>query len=404
MTNPTLGDVDGNGVREVADIVILQKYIHGVETFTAAAFNRSDLNGDHMVDVNDLGLLKRYILYSSPAPALTGYSYFYCISDPMKKDSDGDLDLDNADPNPMEYQLNGYFAEKMGELQSVAQEYLGDYSEAKGDVYYNLKDVWLVFYYLRSFEKGYTDSKWTKTAGADTKFISFVNNNEKYDELQEYFKSTEYIYANSEKAKIGLAHLSAVVSGLLYYPTINELLPSNANFLEILGANFLLNRREVNEKLDTLSGWGGDLQQLMNDAYDAMNDNTISENVYDLLGRDGTHFSLDDLYADIDAEIISKNITAMYTNRTSFDSNTLITEVINNCYNQSEAKRYATFSELVDLNFDTVLSAEKIDIASEYDLDDSYRIFKHPKNITDEDFEQIASAFIEKLDAIFKED
>ncbi len=35
----------------------------------------------------------------------------------MKNDTDGDLDWDHVDPDPMQHQLNGYFVQKMGELQ-----------------------------------------------------------------------------------------------------------------------------------------------------------------------------------------------------------------------------------------------------------------------------------------------
>ena len=89
------------------------------------------------------------------------------------------------------------------------------------------------------------------------------------------------------------------MSALSYYPTIGELLPDNASFLEILGAALLLNRKEVNSKLDILASWGGDLQQLMEEAYNSTINGDISDKVAILFGT-GKTFALDDAYADID--------------------------------------------------------------------------------------------------------
>lgn len=321
MTNPMLGDVDGNGVREVADIVILQKYIHGVETFTAAAFNRSDLNGDHMVDVNDLGLLKRYILYSSPAPALTGYSYFYCISDPMKKDSDGDLDLDNADPNPMEYQLNGYFAEKMGELQEAAREYLGDsYAYDIEDEYSGRMDLWLCSYYIRQFNKDYTTRTWD-VAGKDPAFVSYINENN--PELCSYFASTKELYVSVSGQTLDCYHCYATLSALMMYKT------------------FRLIR--------DLSGWAGDLQTVVNKAYDqTYKDEAYSDigtALYNLMGNDSYDFGLKDLYGDIDAVNLEARI------RSGSDD---IESIICEYYSLDEIVRNQKFADNVGLTTQSI--------------------------------------------------
>lgn len=292
MTNPTLGDVDGNGVREVADIVMLQKYTLGVETFTEAAFNRSDLNGDNVVDVYDLGLLKRYILYSNPAPALTGYSYFYCVSDPMKKDSDGDLDLDNADPNPMKYQLNGYFSKQVDTLQNIANEYLSSKSQSpKQKKYYNKKDFWLVCYYIRQFESRYDKGNFVTACSQDKGFVTYVNSN--YPEVRDYFLSAKKMYASKDNAskKVDTYHMFCTLSSLLYEYT-NDL-----GFLESL---FYPSETEM----DNYTGWAGDLQTAINDGYACFSDGvyeTYYEALYNVLQDDNYSFGPLDLYADVDA-------------------------------------------------------------------------------------------------------
>lgn len=54
------GDVDANGEVNVLDVVMLQKYLLGIGSLTDAS--QGDLNEDDVIDIFDLGLLKREVL------------------------------------------------------------------------------------------------------------------------------------------------------------------------------------------------------------------------------------------------------------------------------------------------------------------------------------------------------
>ena len=59
--NSTLtGDVDDNGTVDLLDLIMLQKWVHGVGSLTAS--ENADLNADRVVDVFDLGIMKQWLL------------------------------------------------------------------------------------------------------------------------------------------------------------------------------------------------------------------------------------------------------------------------------------------------------------------------------------------------------
>ena len=57
---PLAGDADGNGSFGTADLIALQKYLLGIGTLQDP--DAADLNGDGIIDVFDLGLMKRLLL------------------------------------------------------------------------------------------------------------------------------------------------------------------------------------------------------------------------------------------------------------------------------------------------------------------------------------------------------
>lgn len=53
-----IGDVNLNGKVTITDLVILHRYIDGLEELTAWEYDRADMNRDGKVDVTDLNLLR----------------------------------------------------------------------------------------------------------------------------------------------------------------------------------------------------------------------------------------------------------------------------------------------------------------------------------------------------------
>ncbi|MDO5149125.1 MAG: dockerin type I domain-containing protein [Oscillospiraceae bacterium] len=390
--NLDMGDLNNDGAVNSIDLALLMNALLGVSSLNPAYVSRADFTGDGKIDVNDYILMKNYLINNSTS--IVGLNYFYYNSDPMKNDTDGDKDWDQADPEPTVHQLNGYFASKMGELQEAAKEYLGsNYTPSASDKFYGNKDVWLVFYYLRCQEPRYFISKWNKTAGSDLNFLSYINN--QHSELYEYFKKINQTYVTEKDVFEDLYHFGAVVSALCYYPTISELLPNNISLVKKFLAEICLDRSEVNNELDTLASWGGDLQQLLNEAYESKIDGDIAYKVGILLGT-GNQFSAGDIYADIDAEVVANEIK---------HGNNDIEKIINTCFKAKKNERYEKFSNIVNLNFNTVLAAEKIDLASKYDINpEDYRIFYYPNNITDSDYRNVANTFIVKIEQFFSEE
>ncbi len=65
---PMLGDVDESGDLSVADIVLLQKYLLGVEGLRESAYQNADITSDGKVNGFDLAALKREVLLLTPMP------------------------------------------------------------------------------------------------------------------------------------------------------------------------------------------------------------------------------------------------------------------------------------------------------------------------------------------------
>ena len=54
------GDVNKSGTFDVADLVMMQKYLHGTDTLTDIA--AGDLNEDNCIDVFDIIMMRKLIL------------------------------------------------------------------------------------------------------------------------------------------------------------------------------------------------------------------------------------------------------------------------------------------------------------------------------------------------------
>ncbi len=328
----TTTDTDGDGIPDLFEIYGMP-VANGYVLFSDPQMK--DTDGDELEDgeevsvmyVNDdadTKLAAEYIseYYPDIEVNACGGIYFKMTSDPEETDTDGDLDLDNADPNPMYYQLNGYFAKKMGELQEAAREYYGDsYTYNINDKYNGCKDLWLCSYYIRQFNKNYTSWKWDFMAGSDTSFVTYISNN--YPILSDYFAKTKEIYVNSEGQTLDLYHCFATLSSLMDNKTW--------------------------QWARDLTGWAGDLQTVINQAYSKTYTEGTYENIglalYDLMGNDSYNFGLKDLYGDIDAVNIETLIRS---------GNSEIESLLNNYYSLYEVERNKNFISNASITTDLI--------------------------------------------------
>ena len=257
-------------------------------------------------------------------------------SDPYDEDSDGDGDLDDIDPEPLKYQLNGYFIEQLQRLYDLAISYQA-FPDVTGLFNTNVED-WLTFMFIRSFclsddgQKRYSGLKWALCAGdIDDRFIEYVKTNDR--PLYDYFADTPYIYANAYSelsteywGRIDLYHMAGTISALIYSTQKEiEILSGLTQFLNLLTTSdldsagrenvviivstFLINNvLNVEKVVDDMLGWAGDLRTFMDDVIEN-NDNVdvTSYNSYfqEFVSLFGTgHFSYEDLYGDVDANNI----------------------------------------------------------------------------------------------------
>ena len=56
------GDINTDGKTDVADLLLMSKYLHGKENFTQSQFRLADMNKDKAGDVFDLIMLRKKIL------------------------------------------------------------------------------------------------------------------------------------------------------------------------------------------------------------------------------------------------------------------------------------------------------------------------------------------------------
>lgn len=338
-----------------------------------------EVNVMYVNDDTDAKLAAEYVseYYPNIEVNACGGIYFKMNSDPKNDDTDGDLDFDNADPDPLNYQLNGYFAQKMGELQKAAQEYLeNSYTSSENDDYYGRKDIWLAFTFLRCFNSDYNwnHSNWNNAAGtlSESEFNSFKNFlNSSYESVYKYFVNTTEINAGDLGEHIDLYHMCATLSAYSYN-----------SFAKVLVDK---------EYIDNLCGWAGDFQTLMNSAYNkTYNTNqytTIYDAFYNQMGRSDDYFSKDDLYADV-ASLGVNDIFLVSRNES-------LRDVFNSYFIYSSTSAYvkdiATVLSLSDMQTFTEKFTFSFFITKKIDqYDSSY-------NISDSDIQNGLSAFVAYL-------
>lgn len=298
VLSETMGDINRDGIVNVSDLIILADYIIGKPTAHQVTIDRADFTGDGTIDVYDLILMRKYLVYNSPS--IAGFSYFYCVSDPMTNDTDNDLDWDQADPDPMKHQLNGEFARNIGRLQKAANEFFDKKAQSldKRPYFDNYMGNWLAFSFIRCFNPGYNwnHQNWSHAAGKlkDTFFNSFknfLNSTTKYKDLCDYFEKNTVIYSDESGGKIDLYHMCATLSAYSFKGDAKD---------------------GIEEYVNNLSGWLGDFRTLVNSAYKKTYTENKFETIYDAfynqMGRSDDCFSKEDLYADVASFVIGKKI------------------------------------------------------------------------------------------------
>ena len=268
----------------------------------------------------------------------------YMLSNPREKDSDGDGDMDKDDPHPMRYLINDRFIDNLGELEEIAKKY------PNGDIfkYPSGKDKWYVFMFLRQFNPMYREKKWDGVGGEiDYKFVTDVAR--KYEKIYHYFVYKKNIYANEKFENIDLYHMAATMNGLVYgtdgYDTKafeSETMPTYKAFLA---------SEVFEEVINDQCGWAGDIHTLMNNTMEVirkeqkLKGNTNFSNyipTYNefyhtfsrLLGDKNYSFSSDDIFADIDAYNIAKEL-----------ENKDIKSAFTSYYSKGYKKRFTNFLE-----------------------------------------------------------
>ncbi len=270
----------------------------------------ADTDRDTLLDIEELNSIEptkvksvTNFLYLLGLPTDYNYPtipYYDYKSNPILKDTDGDFDRDDVDPFPRKYQLNGRLIANLQELDALAVKFAQNRGMSSDDYRTNVSD-WLVFMFIRHYNKNYVNDKWNGTGGPiDIDFIAYVN--ELNRSLYTYFEDNKD-YIATAKGDVGdLYHLAATATGYIY--------ESNFDY----GIQFgLMPEYHINN----LSGWAGDLQTAMNNAMVITNKSkdydVFKSAMQDIIGYDSKvsdvfwnsnyehSFDIDDVYADTDA-------------------------------------------------------------------------------------------------------
>ncbi len=216
-------------------------------------------------------------------------------SDATKGDSDGDLDGDGIDPHPIVYVLNDQLLSNISELERIAKEYDSE----------NAAEIVCVF--IRTFNDNYRakpgdEEKWNAVGGAgNSQFYLYVSNYR--PDLYDYFLNTTEYYVDNAGNKGDLRHMCATLSGLIH--------KTDSTY----GVGYGANPEWI---IDDMCGWAGDYQQfvaknVVDNTNPDMDYYAVYDYVYTNLFTVNSAFSMEDLYADLDAlninELINKGNT-----------------------------------------------------------------------------------------------
>lgn len=271
---------------------------------------KRDTDGDGLLDGEELKIEYKYTPDKKKVKVIGKM-----LSDPTQKDSDGDRDLDRLDPNPMRFILNDRFIDILGKIEVLSN----GYSMGSDIKYPASKEKWYVFMFLRQFNPNYDKNLWSGTGGKiDYKFVNDIKTKDR--SLYEYFANMGRIFANDKFEYLDTYHMAATMTGLIYKTS-----PKDAEYLDKVFIKGLISSNTPEYIFDDLSGWAGDLHTLMNDTMrvirkeqelkgniDFKNYIPTYEEFYStfsrLLGDKNYSFGSDDIFADVDAYNIGKEL------------------------------------------------------------------------------------------------
>ena len=227
-----------------------------------------------------------------------------------------------------------YFVGKVGNSQDECVKYYNKLDTFKTDISdlgklaikYNSNNKvarQLTFQQLRTNK--YSGGNWDLTAGEiDAGFTNYILNSNRGDlnfegqVLLKDPKTGNYIDVN---------HMAATINAYLYSSRWN-----NKMDIKVQGTGDGI--------IDNLAGWAGDLQSLIgtlqNNTSNSDNYNTLYHAAYKLIGNENAEFSMQDMYADIDATNLSKQLKD--------NPNKRIVDIFGDYYTTS-VKRYKLFAE-----------------------------------------------------------
>ena len=229
------------------------------------------------------------------------------------------------------------FIEMVSELEAAAAAFYDSYTGSKpsntSTTYYKKVPAWTAAAYIRQFSGSYISDSWGLAGGSLTShpyfadFKAHVQANLKT--VYDYFNTTtaipglptEPVYGDFTTTTIDLRHMGATMSALLY----SSVFDANVN---------------------DISGWAGDLQQLMGYVLKRGKDpsgGTGDKDHYIALAKEyaarpGTYFDMDDLMGDVDAVNIAVGLVR--------GQNMTLAEAIRFYYTNADGymKRFSSFA------------------------------------------------------------
>ena len=190
----------------------------------------------------------------------------------------------------------------LNRLELLAEAYSGN----------KTKSDWLVYLYIARLK--YSGTMYDMVIGKDDTFTTYVSDNA--PNLKTYFSSKNAYTVNNHK--VDLKHMAASLAGLLTKTSSIALI--------------------LHEELeyDCVVSWAGDLHTLMEKSILKTGVKEEYGNylnaTYNLVGKSGTSFAMEDVYADIDAWVLYYNIKE--------NTNLSMFEILDSYYSGTSARSY----------------------------------------------------------------